>query len=103
MILYNVWFCFKSGSDETAEIAKVRTFLDDLKSQAKLHDYRLMKNRATKEKSKLSAYQLMAEFVDGVQFGLPFAEVGQIAIHSGKHGAMIANVEDFMVEVFEDL
>ena len=103
MILYNVWFSFKSGSDETAELAKTRSFLDDLKSRAKLHGYRLMKNRASKEKAKLPTYQLMAEFSDGTQFGLPFAEVSQIGIHSGKHGAMIENVDDFVVEVFEDL
>jgi len=103
MILYNVWFSFKSGSDEDAELSKARTFLDDLKNRAKLHNYRLMKNRAPKEKSRLSTYQLMAEFADGMQFGLPFSEVSQIGIHSGNHGAMIENVDDFMVEIFEDL
>ena len=103
MILYNVWFSFKSGSDEQAEIAKTRRFLDDLQSRAKLHGYRLMKNRAAKEKSKLHAYHLMAEFADDNQMGLPFAEVGQIGIHSGHHGAMIENVSNFMVEVFEDV
>ncbi len=103
MILYNVWFSFKSGSDEPAELGKARAFLDDLKSRAKLHGYRLMKNRAPKEKSKLAAYQLMAEFADGTQMDLPFAEVGQIGIHQGGHGAMIENVSDFMVEVFEDI
>jgi hypothetical protein len=103
VILYNVWFSFKSGSDEIAELAKARTFLDDLKDRAKLHAYRLMKNRAPREKSKLASYQLMAEFTDGPQFGLPFAEVGQIGIHSGRHGAMIENVDEFMVEIFEDI
>ena len=32
-----------------------------------------------------------------------FAEVGAIGIHSGRHGAMIENVDEFMVEVFEDI
>ncbi len=50
----------------------------------------------------MANYQLMAEFRDGAQFGLPFAEVGEIGIHSGRHGAMIENVDEFMVEVFED-
>lgn len=103
MILYNVWFSFKSGSDETAEIGKVRRFLDDLQGRTKLHGYRLMKNRAPKEKSKLHAYHLMAEFADGTQMDQPFAEVGQIGIHSGHHGAMIENVDQFLVEVFDDL
>ena len=103
MILYNVWFSFKSGFDENVELGKARAFLDDLKNRAKLHGYRLMKNRATREKSRLANYQLMAEFADGEQFGLPFSEVGEIGIHAGKHGAMIANVDEFMVEVFEDI
>lgn len=103
MILYHVWFSFKPGSDETAEIAKTCRFLDDLKTRAKLHAYRLMKNRAPEEKSKLATYHLMAEFTDGQQFGLPFTEVAQLGIHSGHHGAMIANVDTFMVEVFEDI
>ena len=103
MILYNVWFSFKPGSDDSVELAKTRSFLDDLKYRAKLHGYRLMKNRATRDKSKLATYQLMAEFAEGAQFGLPFAEVGQIGIHAGRHGAMIENVEEMMVEVFEDI
>jgi hypothetical protein len=103
VILYNVWFSFKSGADESAELGKARSFLDDLKARAKLHSYRLMKNRAPREKSRLANYQLMAEFRDGEQFGLPFAEVGEIGIHAGRHGAMIENVDEFMVEVFEDV
>ena len=103
MILYNVWFSFKPGSDELAEIDKARAFLDGLQSRAKVHAYRLMKNRASKDKSKLPSYQLMAEFENGEQFGLPFTEVVQLGIHSGPHGAMIENVDDFMVEVFEDV
>jgi hypothetical protein len=103
MILYNVWFSLKPGSDDSVELTKTRTFLDDLKARAKLHSYRLMKNRATRDKIKLANYQLMAEFADGLQFGLPFSEVGQLGIHAGRHGAMIENVEEFMVEVFEDI
>jgi hypothetical protein len=103
MILYNVWFSFKPGSDDAAELAKTRSFLDDLKDRSKLHGYRLMRNRAEKEKSKLSSYQLMAEFADDSQFALPFVEVNRIGVHAGSHGAMIENVADFMVEVFEDI
>jgi hypothetical protein len=103
MILYHVWFSFKPGSDEVAEIEKVRQFLTDLKSRIKLHDFRLTRNRGTPDKTKLCPYQITAEFADGAQFGLPFAEVTKIGIHSGPHGAMIENVDQFMVEVFEDI
>ena len=103
MIFYNVWFSFKSGSDENVEMVKMRAFLDDLKTRGKLHGYRLMKNRNPENKRKLPPYQFIAEFVDDAQFGLPFAEVGKIGVHAGEHGAMIENVDQFMVEVFEDL
>lgn len=103
MILYNVWFSFKPGSNDAVELAKTRSFLDDLKGRSKMHGFRLMKNRAPKEKSKLPSYQLMAEFIDHEQFTLPFAEVNLIGIHSGNHGAMIENVDDFIVEIFEDV
>ena len=103
MILYNVWFSFKSGSDEQAEIAKTRRFLDDLQSRAKLHGYRLMKNRGSQERSKLPTYQVVAEFPDQAKLDFAMAEVARIGIHSGHHGAMIKNVSAFHVEIFEDL
>ena len=103
MILYNVWFSFKPGSDDASELGKLRLFFDDLKSRAKLHAYRLMKNRSTNGKSKLPAYHVMAEFTGNDQMSLPFAEVGEIGIHTGSHGTMIENVSDFTVEIFEDI
>jgi len=103
MILYNVWFSFKAGSDEAVEIEKIKMFLNDLQDRAMIHEYRLLKNRAQAGKSKLPPYQMIAEFSDENQFGLPFAEVKRIGIHSGRHGSMIENVDEFVVELFEDL
>jgi hypothetical protein len=102
MIFYNVRFSFKPGSDEPIELEKVRSFLEDLKNRAKLHSYRLMKNRAPHDRAGGCDYQIMAEFIDGSQFGLPFAEVEHIGIHAGRHGAMIENVDAFFVEVFDE-
>jgi hypothetical protein len=101
MIFYNVRFSFKPGSDESVELEKVRSFLEDLKGRAKVQSYRLMKNRAPHDLADGCDYQIMAEFIDGIQFGLPFAEVEQIGIHAGRHGAMIQNVDKFFVEVFD--
>jgi hypothetical protein len=103
MIVYNVWFSLKEGSDETLEIRKVKLFLKDLQDRALIAGYRVLKNRAQAGKSKLPPYQIIAEFLDGNQFGLPFAEVERIGIHSGRHGSMIENVDEFVVEIFEDL
>jgi len=71
MILYNVWFSFKAGVDETVELEKVKAFLDDLKNRARIHHYRLLKNRAEKGKSTLPPYQVIAEFSDGTPFDPP--------------------------------
>jgi hypothetical protein len=48
-------------------------------------------------------YQVIITFDDDTQFGLPFAEVQRIGIRSGKHGAMIEHVDEFVVEVFEEI
>lgn len=37
------------------------------------------------------------------EFGPPFGEVAAIGIHAGRHGFMIENVSEFIVEVFEEL
>ncbi len=42
-------------------------------------------------------------FADKEQFALPFQEVAALGIHSGKHGFMIENVSDFVVEIFNEL
>lgn len=66
-------------------------------------DYRLLTNRASGTETKMPKYQVIIEFADDTQFGLPFAEVERIGIRSGKHGAMIEHVEEFVVEVFEQI
>jgi hypothetical protein len=103
MIVYNVWFSFEAGSDETTEITNVRSFLENLKVVSKIHDYRILRNYDKAAKSKLPPYQVAVEFLDERQFGLPFKEVAQMGIHAGPHGAMMEHVDSFIVEVFEDL
>ena len=100
---YNVWFSYRDGVDEFAELEKVRTFAEDLKQRNMIHGYRLLKNCATDGKGCLSKYQLTVDFENDNQFKLPFAEVNQLGIHQGKHGSMIEMVADFIVETFEDV
>lgn len=85
------------------QIQRVRSFLTDLKSGGKIHDFRLLKNRAMSGRSKLAQFHALIVFRDNDQFGQPFREVAAIGIHAGKHGFMIENVSEFVVEVFEDL
>jgi hypothetical protein len=67
-----------------------------------IHDFLILKNRAT-DKSRLAQFHALIMFRDNEQFGLPFADVASIGIHSGKHGFMIEHVKEFIVEVFEEL
>jgi hypothetical protein len=103
MIHYNVWFSFLADVDEAAELTKTRRLLDDFKSREMIADYRMLANRASGEKTKMPRYQVIIEFADEAQFGLPFAEVEHIGIRSGHHGAMIEHVDEFVVEVFETI
>ena len=101
MLHYNVWFSYKANIDEQNELNKVRTFLDDLKNQGTVENYRLLKTRAKDEKGRLSKYHAPIEFVDNDQFNRAISGVSKIGIHSGLHGIMIGQVQDFIVEVFD--
>lgn len=103
MIFYNVWFSFRANADEPVELDKVKALLDSLAASSKIHGYRLLTNSGNPSRSRMPPYQVIVEFVDDTQFGLPFAEVSQTGIRSGLHGAMIENVEAFMVEIFRDI
>jgi hypothetical protein len=103
MIHYNVWFSFRAGADEAHQLERTRHLLDDFKSRKMIAGYRLLKNRAAESKTKMPPYQVVIEFGDDEQFGLPFAEVQRIGIRLGKHGTMIEHVDEFVVEVFEEI
>lgn len=103
MIHYNVWFSFRQGTSELDQMQRVRSFLGDLRSRGQIHDFQLLKNRATAGKSRLARFHALIMFRDDVQFGEPFTEVAAIGFQTGKHGFMIENVTDFIVEIFEEL
>ena len=103
MIHYNVWFSFKDEAAEADQLLRVRSFVDDLKSRDQIHDFHLLKNRATKEKSRLEQFHAVIVFRNDEQFGAPFREVSALGIHAGRHGFMIENVSRFVVEIFEEV
>ena len=101
MIQYNVWFSFRRGIDAATELTRVRALLEDFKSRDMIAGYSMLRNRGQGDKTRMPPFQVIIEFCDDRQFGLPFAEVAGIGVHGGTHGAMIENVEEFVVEVFE--
>jgi hypothetical protein len=103
MIHYNVWFSFKEGAAELDGLARVRQFLLELKQRDQIHDFKLLRNRASGGKTRLARFHALISFADQNQFGPPFQEVGSIGVHAGRHGFMIENVDTFIVETFEEI
>jgi hypothetical protein len=103
MIHYNVWFSFRRDVEETSQLDRVRALLDEFRAHDAIANYRILKNRNVDGKTNMPPYQAIIEFRDNEQFGLPFAEIAGIGIHNGKHGSMIEFVEQFVVEVFEEI
>ena len=68
-----------------------------------IQDFHLLKNRATKGKSRLEQFHAVIVFRNDEQFGSPFREVSALGIHAGRHGFMIENVSRFVVEIFEEV
>src|SRR4051812_27827449 len=101
MIHYNVWFSFTKDADEQEELSGITRFLTGLKSRSLIHDFKLLRNRTAQ--TKMAAFQAIILFLDKDQFALPFDEVATLGAHSGTHGSMIAKVDTFMAETFEEL
>jgi len=103
VIHYNVWFSLRAGVSESDQMQRVRSFLSDLKNRGQIYDFRLLKNRATAGNGRLAQFHALIMFLNSDQFGLPFGEIATIGVHAGKHGFMIENVSEFIVEVFDEM
>jgi hypothetical protein len=103
MIHYNVWFSFQPTVDEAVQLNRVRSLLEDFRSRQMISGYTLLENRAETGKTKMPKFQVIIEFRNDEQFALPFDEVRQLGIHLGSHGAMIEHVDEFVVEVFQQI
>ncbi len=103
MIHYDIWFTFSEGTSEEVELARVRQFLSGLRQDGRIHDFTLLRNRASAGKSRLGPLQAAIEFVDQAQFDAAFKQVAEAGVHDGEHGFMIRNVSAFIVEEFDVL
>ncbi len=103
MIHYSIWFTFTEGTPVQEELARVRQFLSGLKRDDRIHDFTLLRNRASADKTRLGPLQATIEFVDQVQFDTAFKQVAEAGVHEGRHGLMIRNVGRFVVEEFDVL
>lgn len=103
MIHYYVWFSFQSGATESENLGRVRTLLGDLVARGLVKEFTLLRNKATGAATRLLEFHAAIVFADGELFARSFRDVADAGIRSGSHGLMIANVKDFIAEVFEEL
>jgi len=91
VIYYNVWFSFNSTADESEELSKVLSFLQNLKKR------NLIAGFETRRLEGPERFHVRITFVDDDQFAKPFAEVAKLGVHGGSHGMMIKQVTAFRV------
>jgi len=103
MIHYNAWFSFRPEAVERDALQHVRTFLAGLKARGLVQDFVLLKNRTAPGKTRLATFQAVIAFRDDDQMGRPFKEVAEAGFRTGAHGFMIEPVQDFWVEIFEEV
>ena len=103
MIHYNVWFAFRDGASEADGVARVRDFLDDLRQRRRVDDFKLLRSRAPSGQTRLARFHAVIMFTDQVQFDAAFRDVESTGVRAGRHGLMIADVDTFIVEIFDEL
>src|SRR5437868_13745302 len=103
MIHYNVWFTLKQNVVEADGLGAVRSFLTELKAVKEIAEFHLLRNSAEPPKTILLRYQAQVEFSDTAQFSTTFAALRASDIHEGPHGAMLAMIAEFHVEVFAEV
>lgn len=103
MIHYHVWFALKPEMTETEGLAALRAFIAELTQRGHLARATVLKNSGAAPKSKLLPYHALFEFADDAQMDAAFATKRTDGIHTGPHGALMAAVAAFHVEVFREL
>jgi hypothetical protein len=103
VIHYNVWFAFKDGASEVDGVAGVRTFLNDLQQRRRIADFKLLRGRTGSGQTRLARFHAVIMFADQDQFDGAFRDVEATGPHAGLHGLMIADIDTFIVETFDEL
>jgi hypothetical protein len=102
MIHYRIRFSFRPGSVEHEELHRVRAFLDEIKARGMLHDFTLLRSREAGSDSTVLPFEAVIVFADNEHMSRPFRKVAEAGFRTGSHGAMIENVQDFVVETWEE-
>jgi hypothetical protein len=102
MIHYDIWFAFRPGIQPREGLHGVRTFLDEMTRRGLVHGFELLRNRdAGAEKSR--EFKATIVFADATAFARGFQTIEHAGVKSGLHGLMVETIQDFTVEVFENI
>jgi hypothetical protein len=100
-IHYYVRFSFRAEVQPDEGLRAVRTFLDEMTRRGIVQGFHLLRNRAANATAR--AYQAAIVFEDAEAFARGFEAVEHEGVRAGLHGLMIAHVQEFSAEVFEDV
>jgi hypothetical protein len=104
MISYNVFFTPKAGVEDRVVIAAARRFLETLKAEKKLRDYRILHVTDPASFPALPRFQLIADYETQQELDDSFAFMKQPGrIKEGPHGELVALVADFKVSFTADV
>ena len=103
MIHYHIWFNFRSVVDATEGLSVIQGFLHELHVSGVIARFQLLKNSGSPLKSKLLPFHALIEFQDDAQFGAAFSAQFARGIQTGAHGQVMAQVDEFQIEVFRQI
>ena len=102
MIHYSIWFRLRDSMEEAEGLVVVQTFLNELRAAGEIAGFEILRNRSGSKTMRLP-FQALIEFQDNAQFAAAFSAQGTRGIHNGLHGRVMTLVEDFQIEVFEQI
>lgn len=101
MLHYHVWFDLKPEVAEADGLRTVATFLRQLTADQEAVGFELLRNQGGPPRSTLPAFHALVRFRDGAQLAAAMRAQAARGIHTGPHGAVVAGVTNFHVEIFE--
>lgn len=102
MIQYSLWFRLQVDGNEREELDAIRAFLRELQVAGEIAGFQILRNRSGSKTTRLP-FQALIKFRDNAHFSTAFARQAARGIHAGLHGRVMAAVDEFQIEVFEEV
>jgi len=102
MVHYKVFFTVRSGVEESRCLTVVGDFLQQLTGVGEVAAFRIFKDSSYMPGGR-TGFQALVEFSSDAAFARAIKNQQERGIHQGAHGAVVAAVSDFRVEVVRDV